>query len=139
MEKIKIQLLIAYIGENVAGGFYLKLADFNQHSPSLADRLRTTAGDEIRHGEYFNQCYEDLYGKKLNTRKGLMQAGKVFSYVSKIVPRDKLFNFISKGEKSAVIALEKEIATQPNNPYIEIAKRILPDERKHAEPYHDWL
>lgn len=135
MEKMKQKLLLAYMGEFIAGGFYLKLADLNKRTPKLAERLRITAGDEIRHGGYFNKCYQEVYGKKLFGQKAMIKSGKIFAYASKVVPDSILFKMITKGEKAAVIALEKELEREPLNPYLEIAQRILPDERKHAEPY----
>lgn len=135
MEKMKQKLLLAYMGEFIAGGFYLKLTDLNKRTPKLAERLRITAGDEIRHGGYFNKCYQEVYGKKMFGQKAMIKSGKIFAYASKVVPDSILFKMITKGEKAAVIALEKELEREPLNPYLEIAQRILPDERKHAEPY----
>ena len=132
---MKQQLLLAYAGEFIGGGFYLKLAELKQSTPEIAKRLRITAGDEIRHGGYFNQCYQEVYGKKLIGQNAMLRSGKIFAYATRLIPDNILFKIITKGEKAAVIALEKELKQEPLNPYLEVAQRILPDERKHAEPF----
>ena len=144
MSKIKTQLLIAYIGENIAGGFYLKLAEINAQEPKLVERFKVTAGDEIRHGEYFNLAHEEVFGSRLKYRKQLLWFGRVLGFIGKVISREKLLRVIVKGEHTAVVALEKELASQkesgsPSNPYLEVVERILPDERAHAEPYHGWI
>lgn len=135
MEDMKKKLLIAYVGEFIGGGFYLKLSELTRDNPEISTRLRATAGDEMRHGGYFNKCYQDVYGGKLFGRNALIKSGKMFAYASQLVPNKILFKMISQGEKAALVSLEKELKREPLNPYLEVAERILPDERKHAEPF----
>ena len=42
-------------------------------------------------------------------------------------------------ESLAVKQMEKDIATGEQNKYIEIVKKILPDEKKHADIYNEWI
>lgn len=139
--EMKIKLRIAFIAEYFAGGFYLKLAEGFENQPEIAERLRKTAGDEIRHGGYFNRCYEEQFGTPLGFRKQLIEAGKGVGTLNKYIPTNlvsaqKRLDLITKGEAAAVNALEKELFSAAPNPYLAVVERILPDERTHAERYH---
>lgn len=135
MNKLKITLLLSYAGEHISGGFYLRLAQQSRTPDAIKERLRTTAGDEIRHGEYFNALYDQEFGKHFSARPRLITIGKIFGSMSRIIPLKPLLYGVAKAEATVVNALEKEVATQAPTPYIQLIAKILPDERKHAEPY----
>lgn len=140
MDKMKLQLLSAWVGENIAGGYYHRLSELYRDRPELASRFRKTAGDEIRHGEYFSRCHEQEYGAALGYRKLLIETGRVAATLSKFVPEPLLplslrLQLIAKGEAAAVAVLEKELAGTARNPYLAIVEKILPDERTHARPF----
>jgi rubrerythrin len=140
MDKMKLQLLSAWVGENIAGGYYHRLSELYRDQPKLASRFRKTAGDEIRHGEYFSRCHEQEYGAPFGYRKLLIETGRVAATLSKLVPERILplsarLHVIARGEAAAVAVLEKELAHNAANPYLAIVEKILPDERTHAEPY----
>lgn len=135
MNKLKATLLISYVGEHISGGFYLQLAQQSRIPDAIKERLRTTAGDEIRHGEYFNSLYDQEFGRLFNARSRLIAVGKVFGGMSRIIPLRPLLQGIAKAEATVVKSLEKEVATQAPTPYIQLIAKILPDERKHAVPY----
>ncbi len=138
--RLKNKLRLAIIAENVAGGFYLELAkDFKVH-PNIALRLRKTAGDEIRHGGYFNQSYKEQFGKPMKFSRQLIQVGHLLGKVNNLIPgkwvsKQKKLDILTKGEAAAVQSLEKELAKYGSNPYLDIVSRILPDERDHAVRY----
>ena len=135
MNKLKATLLLSYVGEHISGGFYLQLAKQNRIPGAIKERLRTTAGDEIRHGEYFNALYEKEFGKHFSAMSRLIAIGKIFGGASRIIPLKPLLQGVAKAEATVVKSLEKEVATQEPTPYIELITKILPDERKHAVPY----
>lgn len=140
MDKMKLQLLSAWVGENIAGGYYHRLSELYRDKPGLSSRFRRTAGDEIRHGEYFSRCHEQEYGAPFGYRKLLIETGRVAATLSRLVPERLLplplrLQVIAKGEAAAVAILEKELAGPLRNPYLDIVEKILPDERTHAEPY----
>jgi len=135
------KLRFAFIAENIAGGFYLEIAKSFRTQPEIAERLKKTAGDEIRHGGYFNRCFEEQFGKPIRFTKQLIQAGHLLGKVNNLipdrwVPHQTRLNMLTKGEAAAVRALEKELAEYASNPYLEVVQRILPDERAHADRYH---
>lgn len=137
---LKNKIRLAFVAEYFAGGFYLEIAKSFTDRPDIAERLRKTAGDEIRHGGYFNRCLEEEFGQPIRYTKQLIQAGhfvgKVINLVpARFVPQQTRLNILSKGEAAAVRALEKELAEHASNPYLEIVQRILPDERTHADRY----
>ena len=140
MDKMKLQLLAAWVGENIAGGYYHRMSELYRDRPELASRFRKTAGDEIRHGEYFSLCHEQEYGSRFGYRKLLIETGRVAATAVKLVPTRILplearLYVIAKGEAAAVAVLEKELAESARNPYLDIVANILDDERTHAEPY----
>ena len=135
MNKLKATLLISYAGEHISGGFYLQLAQQSRTPDAIRERLRSTAGDEVRHGEYFNALYNQEFGRLFNARSQLMAIGKIFGSASRIIPLKPLLKGVVKAEATVVKSLEKEVATQEATPYIQLIAKILPDERKHSEPY----
>lgn len=140
MDKMKLQLLTAWVGENIAGGYYHRLSELYRDHPELASHLRKTAGDEIRHGEYFSHCHEQEYGAPLRYRKLLIETGRVVASAGALLPERLLsrrlrLSLLARGEAAAVQALENELRRTPANPYLAIVAKILPDERTHAAPY----
>ena len=143
MKKMQLQLLTAFVGENLAGGYYQRLSELYRDDPELARRLRKTAGDEVRHGEYFSRCHEQAYGKPLRFRKLLIDAGRSAASAGALLPERLLSRrlrlaLLARGEAAAVQALENELRRTPANPYLDIVAKILPDERTHAEPYRRY-
>ncbi|HET8706151.1 MAG TPA: ferritin family protein [Pseudomonadales bacterium] len=138
---LKNKIRLAFVAEYFAGGFYLEIAKSFADRPDIAQRLRKTAGDEIRHGGYFNQLHAAEFGKSMPMREQLMQAGKVVGMVNNLIPdwllkKQKRLDFITKGEAAAVRALEKELKANKTNAYLQLVEKILPDERQHADRYH---
>ncbi len=140
MKKMQWQLITAFVGENVAGGYYQRLAELYRDDPELARRLRKTAADEVRHGEYFSRCHEQHFGRQLPLRKILIDAGRTAATAGSLLPERLLSRrlrlaALARGEAAAVAALENELRRTPANPYLDIVAKILPDERTHAVPY----
>lgn len=141
--KMRLQLLTAFVGENLAGGYYHRLSELYRDDPELSSRLRKTAGDEVRHGEYFSQCHEQQFGRKLPLRKLLVEGGRVAANLGALLPervlsRQLRLKALAWGEAAAVSALEDELRRTPANPYLDIVAKILPDERTHAAPYKKY-
>lgn len=139
-DKMRLQLLSAYIGENIAGGYYHQLSKHYAAEAALAKRLRKTAGDEIRHGGYFSQCHAEHYGAELGFRDSLIRVGRAAASVDRwlpqsLLPKQARFALIARGEAAAVKVLEQQLRDSGPNPYLDVVSRILPDEHDHAEPY----
>ncbi|PCJ19739.1 MAG: hypothetical protein COB04_05370 [Gammaproteobacteria bacterium] len=135
MNKLKATLLVSYVGEHISGGFYLRLAHQARTPATIRERLKSTAGDETRHGEYFNDLHEQEFGNRFSARPLLISLGKVFGSASRIIPLKHLLHWVATAEATVVKALEKDVATKPSTPYLQLVTKILPDERTHAEPY----
>lgn len=140
LDMMRVQLITAYVGENIAGGYYHQLSLQYADHPALSRRLRKTAGDEVRHGGYFSRCHEENYGRALGLRDPLMTVGRAVARLDRLVPRAVLplqarFNLIARGEAAAVMLLEKDLRESAPNAYLAVVQRILPDEHAHAKPY----
>lgn len=140
LDTMRFQLVAAYAGENIAGGYYHQLSLHYADHPALSRRLRKTAGDEIRHGGYFSRCHEESYGRALGLRDPLMRAGRALARLDRLIPRALLplqvrFNLIARGEAAAVKMLERDLRESAPSAYLAVVQRILPDEHAHAEPY----
>jgi hypothetical protein len=80
-----------------------------------------------------------LFGKEVGGEGFWRGFGKCQSYLIFALPLKLKLKMASITETLAVKQLEKDIATGQKNKYTEIAKKILPEEKKHAEIYKEWI
>ena len=88
---------------------------------------------QFEHGRLFNKAFTDRFGTKLGEEGFWLGLGKCNAYLMCCLPLALKLKVASLTEALAVKMLTKDIAAGPQNPYTEVAKRILPDEIHHAE------
>jgi hypothetical protein len=139
MDKMRFQLKLSYRVEMLGTGHYRSLAaGCEKKHPDLAKALKEYAEHEYEHGELFKKCYVDMYKKNPASEGFWLGVGKCMTAMSFALPLKLKLKNASLVEKLAVKQLERDIKTGAQNRYIEIAKKILPDEKKHADLYADW-
>ena len=140
MNKLKFQVKLSYRVELFGTGFYEGLSSqYNKKYPELSKKLDKYASHEYQHSKLFNKCYSDLFGKVLGAEGFWRGFGKCQSYLILVLPLKLKLKMASITEVLAVKQLEKDIATGQKNKYTEIAKKIIPEEKKHAEIYKEWI
>jgi rubrerythrin len=139
MSKLNSQIKLSFRVELFGTGFYRGLSSqYRKKYPDLAKKLDDYAAHEYEHSILFNKCYSDLFGKKLGGEGFWLGFGKCQSYLLFALPVSIKLKMAAQTEVLAIKMLEKDIATGQQNQYIEVAKKILPDEKKHAGIYKEW-
>lgn len=133
MNKLKFQIKLAYIVELFGTGFYRGLSkQYHNKYPVLTKMLDKTADQEYGHSILFDACYSELFNKKLGAENFWLGFGWCQSYLIFLLPVSLKLKMARTTEHLAVKQLERDIAGGENK-YIEIVKRIIQDEREHAE------
>lgn len=139
MSKLKFQIRLSYKVELFGTGFYKGLSSqYKKKYPELTTKLDEAAAHEYEHSILFSNCYNDMFNKKIGGEGFWLGTGKCMSYLMYALPISLKLKNASGMERLAVKMLEKDIASGQENQYIEVAKKILPDEKKHADLYRDW-
>lgn len=139
MDKMKTQLRLSYKVEILGTGFYKSLGkQYGKKQPELAKKLNEFADHEYLHGVLFRQSYINLYGKNPGSEKLWLGIGKAMAFT--FLPFSLKFKLkkLSLIEHIAVKQIERDLLKGEENPYLEIAKKILPDEKEHAKLYKEW-
>jgi rubrerythrin len=140
MDKLKFQIKLSYRVELFGTGFYDGLASrYRKKYPELSKKLHKYAVHEYKHSRLFNKCYADLFGKELGWEWFWRGFGRWQSYLLFALPVKLKLKMASLTEVLAVKQLERDVATGQKNKYIEIAKKIIPEEKEHANIYQEWV
>ena len=141
MNKMKLPIWLSCRSELFGTGYYNGLSNqYGREYPELTKKFDEFAADEYEHSKLFNKCYSDLFGKNLGGERFWLGSGKCMAHLLFALPVDSKVKNMSHIELLGVKQLEKYIANEKNPymPYMEAVKRILPDEKKHAEMYKEW-
>jgi rubrerythrin len=139
MNKLKFQIKLSFRVELFGTGFYRTLSkQYNQKYPTLSKMLDKAAAQEYGHSKLFNACYHELFNKKLGAEKFWLGFGSSQSYLIFALPLSLKLKLAKLTELLAVKQFERDISSGDKNKYIEIVKKILPDEKDHAEIYCRW-
>ena len=134
MNKLKFQIKLAYIVELFGTGFYRGLSkQYNKEFPVLKKLLDKTADQEYGHSILFNACYSELFNKKLGAEEFWLGFGWCQSYLIFALPVSLKLKLARLTELLAVKQMERDIASGAKNKYIDIVRRIIQDEKEHAE------
>ena len=96
------------------------------------------AAQEFGHSKLFNTCYSELFNGKLGAEKFWLNFGLCQSYLIFALPVSLKLKLASLTELLAVKQFESDIASGAKNKYIDIVKRIIQDERDHADICNQW-
>ena len=130
MDKLKFQIKLSYRVELFGTGFYEGLASrYRKKYPELSKKLHKYAAHEYKHSRLFNKCYAELFGKELRGEGFWRGFGRCQSCLLFALPVKLKLKMVSLTEVLAVKQLEKDIATGQENKYIEVAKKILSEEK----------
>lgn len=139
MSKFKKQIKLSYKVEMIGAGYYRGLAgQYSKKEPEIVRHLLEFGDNEYSHGEMFKKCYRDSFGKDLSGEKFWIAMGKFFTYVLYLMPLKSKLKSLASIEHLAVKMIEKDIASGVADPYVDIIKKILPDEKAHAAIYREW-
>jgi rubrerythrin len=139
MNKLNFQIKLAYRVELFGTGFYRGLSkQYNKKYPVLTKLLDHAAAQEYGHSKLFNACYSELFNKKLGAEKFWLRFGLCQSYLIFALPVSLKLKLSRLTELLAVKQFERDIASGAKNKYIDIVKRIIQDEKDHAEICNKW-
>ena len=139
MNKLKFQIKLSYRVELFGTGFYRGLSkQYSKRYPDLTKMLDNAAAQEYEHSKLFNACYSELFNKKLGAEKFWLGFGSCQSYLIFALPLSLKLKLSRLTELLAVKQFERDIASGAKNKYIDIVKRIIQDEKNHAEIYNKW-
>jgi rubrerythrin len=140
LNKLKFQVKLAYRVELFGNGFYEGLSNqYRKKYPELTKKLDKYAAQEYKHSKLLNKCYSDLFSKELGGEGFWRGFGRCQSCLIFALPLKLKLKMAGITEVLAVKQLEKDIATGQKNKYTEIAKKILPEEKEHANIYKEWI
>jgi len=139
MNKLKFQIKLSYRVELFGTGFYRGLSkQYSNKYPALTKLLDHAAAQEYGHSKLFNTCYAELFNEKLGAEKFWLGFGLCQSYLIFALPVSLKLKLASLTELLAVKQFERDIASGAKNKYIDIVKRIIQDEKDHAEICNKW-
>jgi rubrerythrin len=139
MDALKLQIKFSYGVELFGTGFYNGLSkQYNKKYPDLTKMLDKAAAQEYEHSKLFNTCYSQLFYKKLGAEKFWLGFGFCQSYLLFALPVSLKLKLSRLTELLAVKQFERDIASGAKNKYIDIVKRIIQDEKDHAEICNKW-
>ena len=139
MNALKFQIKLAYRVELFGTGFYRGLSkQYNKKYPDLTKLIDHAAAQEYEHSKLFHACYLELFNKQLGAEKFWLGFGLCQSYLIFALPVSLKLQLARLTELLAVKQFERDIAAGAKNKYIEIVKRIIQDERDHAEICKKW-
>ncbi len=139
MDKLKFQIKLSYRVELFGAGFYRGLSrQYKNKYPGLTKMLDQAGNQEYGHSLLFGKCYDELYNKKLGGGKFWMGFGFLQSYLIFALPVSRKLKMARATELLAVKQFEREIAGGANNKYMDIVKKIIQDEKNHADIYMKW-
>ena len=139
MNKLKFQIKLSYRVELFGTGFYRGLSkQYHKKYPDLVKLLDHAAAQEYGHSKLFNTCYSELFNEKLGAEKFWLNFGLCQSYLIFALPLSLKLKLSRMTELLAVKQFERDIASGAKNRYIDILKRIIKDEKDHAEIGNKW-
>ncbi|PKN50961.1 MAG: hypothetical protein CVU43_24165 [Chloroflexi bacterium HGW-Chloroflexi-5] len=139
MNVLKFQIKLAYRVELFGTGFYRGLSkQYNTKYPDLTKMLDHAAAQEYGHSKLFSACYSGLFNKKLGGEKFWLGFGFCQSYFLFVLPVSLKLKLARITELLAVKQFERDLAAGAKNKYIDIVKRIIQDEKDHAEICNKW-
>lgn len=128
--KIKWSCRFEYIG----AGYYFKLSESYSEDKNLSDIFKKFAKHELKHGIMFNSFYKKNYKTSLGKNLWLY-LGKFTATVQRPIPIKWKLKILSSIEGLATKQIERIIQSGNPDPYMNLLKKILPDEVAHASIY----
>jgi rubrerythrin len=138
MDNIKKRLSILYKVEMLGAAYYKALSEQYKNNTQVSGRLSDFAKHESNHGRMFAEAHMKLYGKAPGGEKFWPGLGKLLAIIFRLQPLRAKLKRLGRIEYMAVKQIEKELSSGKDNPYLEIARKILPDEKEHAAFYREW-
>jgi rubrerythrin len=133
---MKLKLRFFRAVELFATGYFRVLsAQYTGKHPDIAKKLLEFADNEYDHSRMFGKCYLDMFGKSPGREATWIGLGKFQAFINRLLPLRLKIKIVCSLEDLAIRSILKEIESGESNKFIDVLKKILPDERKHAALY----
>lgn len=140
MNFTKQKTRLFFYAEMTGAGMYRAMAEQYSRKPELSSRFRLFGDQEAMHGRLFREHYRKISGKTLAGENLCMLNGKIYAYMTGLIPLRAKLKMMSLTEAIAAANIEMNLEKPDGSDgsgFYKIMKRIFPDEKAHAGLYDE--